>query len=466
MLHIYNTLTRRKELFQPIESGKINMYVCGMTVYDYCHLGHGRIFIVFDVIYRFLKFLGYEVNYVRNITDIDDKIINRANENNESIESLTTRMIEAMEEDERVLGVLPPTSTPKATDYIQNILEMIDALVSQGYGYYAGNGDVYFDTRKFTAYGVMAQQDLDKLRAGSRVDIVEAKHDPLDFVLWKMAKPGEPKWDSPWGPGRPGWHIECSAMSTALLGKHFDIHGGGLDLQFPHHQNEIAQAEAANNCKFVNTWIHVGYVTVDKEKMSKSLGNFFIIRDVLENYSSEVIRYFMITSHYRSPINYSQQNLANAHNALGRFYSALRSLPEDIEYDSDSYEKKYRAAMEDDFNTPVALSVLFDIVREINRLKDEQKIQEAAKLAALLRRLGGTLGLLQSSPDVFLKGMVSSGSIDQIEALIEARNQARKEKNWNEADRLRGELQSLGIVIEDGPEGTTWRKESLSENAL
>lgn len=463
MLQIYNTLSKQKEIFKPINPGKVNMYVCGMTVYDYCHIGHGRIFIMFDVITRFLRFQGYDVNYVRNITDIDDKIINRANENKESIQSLTSRTIEAMLEDEAALGVIAPTNTPRATEYMDDIIAMIQTLVDKGYAYVASNGDVYFNTRKFATYGEMAQQDLDSLRAGIRVDLVDAKQDPLDFVLWKLAKPDEPKWASPWGDGRPGWHIECSAMANKLLGKNFDIHGGGLDLQFPHHQNEIAQSEAANDCRFVNLWMHVGYVTVDKEKMSKSLGNFFTIREVLQNYSPEVIRYFMIASHYRSPINYSQQNLTNAQNALERFYSALRNLPEVPEKDLDSYEQRYVAAMEDDFNTPVALSVLFDLVRDINRLRDEQKIEQAGALGSLLKRLGGSLGLLQNDPNVFLQGAISASEVDQIEQLIHNRNQARKNKDFTEADRIRDQLQSLGVTIEDGPGGTTWRKESAPE---
>lgn len=463
MLTIYNTLTRQKELFKPLQPGKVNMYVCGMTVYDYCHIGHGRIFVVFDVITRFLRFQGYDVNYVRNITDIDDKIIVRAKENNESTEALTARTIKAMQEDEAALGVVPPTSTPKATEYIAEIIAMIQNLIDQGYAYAADNGDIYFNTRKFSTYGEMAQQDLDKLRAGARVDIVDAKHDPLDFVLWKLAKPGEPKWSSPWGDGRPGWHIECSAMSNKLLGKTFDIHGGGLDLQFPHHQNEIAQSEAANGCRFVNTWMHIGYVTIDKEKMSKSLGNFFTIREVLENYHPEVIRYFMIASHYRSPINYSQQNLSNAQMALERFYATLRYLPSVSEQDTGNYEQRFISAMEDDFNTPVALAVLFDIVREINRLKVEQQETMAAGLGALLLRLAGSIGLLQNDPDLFLKGTIPLDELQQIENFIEARNQARQNKDWQEADRIRDQLQSLGVIIEDGAGGTTWRKETLPE---
>jgi cysteinyl-tRNA synthetase len=461
MLHIYNTLSKQKELFKPIHPGKVAMYVCGMTVYDYCHIGHGRIFVVFDVIARFLRFTGYEVNYVRNITDIDDKIIQRAKENNEPIEVLTERTIAAMHEDERSLGVLPTTSSPRATEYMAEIITMITTLIEKGYAYTAADGDIYFNTRKFATYGEMAQQDLDKLRAGIRVDVVEAKHDPLDFVLWKLAKPSEPKWPSPWGDGRPGWHIECSAMSNSLLGRQFDIHGGGLDLQFPHHQNEIAQSEAANDCRFVNLWLHVGYVTIDKEKMSKSLGNFFTIREVLETYDPEVIRYFMIASHYRSPINYSQENLTNAYNALIRFYTVLRNLPSAQATDLGNYEQQFIAAMEDDFNTPVALAVLFEMVREINRLKDEQKLQDAAGLGALLKRLAGSMGLLENDPDVFLKGAISDIEKEQIEALINARNQARKEKDWAQADQLRVKLQELGVQIEDNQDGTTWRKDSI-----
>jgi cysteinyl-tRNA synthetase len=459
MLQIYNSLSKQKEVFRPIHPGKVNIYVCGMTVYDYCHIGHGRIFVVFDVFTRFLRYRGYKVNYVRNITDIDDKIIKRAQENGESTQALTERTIKAMQEDEAALGVLPPDIIPKATEYVDTIIDMIRILVAKDYGYIAENGDVYFDVKKFPTYGEMAHKDLEKLLVGFRVDIVEAKHDPLDFVLWKLAKPGEPTWDSPWGPGRPGWHIECSAMSNHLLGKHFDIHGGGLDLQFPHHQNEIAQSEAANDCKFVNVWMHVGYVAIDKEKMSKSLGNFFTIREVLQQYDSEVIRYFMLASHYRSPINYSQENLQSAYSAMERIYNCMRGLPDAIENDSENYEQKYIAAMEDDLNTPVALAVLFDIVREINSLRDGGEILKAAQLGALLKRLSGILGLVQKNTEEFLRGSLTSAEVEHIEALIKARNNARESKNWQEADRIRIELQSLGIVIEDSSQGTTWRKD-------
>jgi cysteinyl-tRNA synthetase len=459
MLCIYNTLTRTKEAFRPIEPGKVRLYVCGMTAYDYCHIGHGRIFTVFDTIVRFLRFKGYDVNYVRNITDIDDKIIHRANQNNESIYSLTSRMIAAMDADEKVLGVVAPNFTPRATAYIDEIITMIETLIASKFAYRAENGDIYFEAKKFEPYGEMAQQTLDKLRAGIRVEVVEAKHDPLDFVLWKLAKPDEPKWDSPWGEGRPGWHIECSAMANNLLGKQFDIHGGGLDLQFPHHQNELAQSEAANGCKFVNYWMHVGYVTVDKEKMSKSLHNFFTIREVLKEYDPEIVRYFMLASHYRSPINYSQENLSSARSALERLYASIRNLSIADEKDPHGFEERYITAMDDDFNTPVALSILFDMVREINRLKDEQELAEAAGIASLLKRLGNILGILQNDPTYFLQGLTNTTKINHIEALIRARNQARVEKNWSEADKLRDELQSIGIIIEDGLEETTWRRE-------
>lgn len=460
MLQIYNSLTKQKENFKPIVPGQVGIYVCGMTVYDFCHIGHARIFVMFDIFTRFLRYRGFEVNYVRNITDIDDKIIQRAKENNETVETLTHRTIEAMLADEKALGVIPPTHMPKATEFIAEIIAMIQRLLEKKFAYVGENGDVYFDVKQFPTYGEMAHQDLEKLRAGIRIDIVEAKHDPLDFVLWKQAKPGEPSWDSPWGQGRPGWHIECSAMANNLLGPQFDIHGGGLDLQFPHHQNETAQSEAANDCKFVNTWIHVGYVTIDKEKMSKSLGNFFTIREVLEKYHPEIIRTFMLASHYRSPINYSLENLQSAKNALERLYSSLRGLPHSSsESDPHDFETSYIAAMEDDFNTSAALAVLFDIVREINRCKDEQQYDKAAEVAQLLKRLANSLGILNADPDDFLQTGISETDIDVIENLIQQRNVARQEKNWQLADQIRNRLQELGIAIEDGPMGTTWRRE-------
>jgi cysteinyl-tRNA synthetase len=458
MLHIYNSLNRVKEPFKPIQPGKVGLYACGMTVYDYCHIGHARVMVVFDMISRYLRSQNYQVTYVRNITDIDDKIINRARENNEDISALTERFIRAMHEDEHTLGVLPPDYQPRATEYIPQMIALIQKLLDQGYAYIAGNGDVYYRVNRFANYGELAHQDLEKLRSGARVEVLDAKQDPLDFVLWKLAKPGEPTWDSPWGKGRPGWHIECSAMSTELLGRHFDIHGGGLDLIFPHHENEIAQSEGAYQEKFVDVWMHVGYVQVNMEKMSKSLGNFFIIRDVLANYNAEIVRYFLLASHYRSPINYSTENLNSAGEALERFYTCLRGLPEAAEISNEKFINQFNAAMDDDFNVPVALASLFDLAREINRLRDEGNIDQAAGLAALLKRLGGVLGLLQQSPEEFLQAGMNSEEVHQIEALIEGRNEARRQKNWAQADKLRDQLLELGVALEDGAKGTSWRK--------
>lgn len=458
MLQIYNTLTRKKETFKPIKPGQVGMYVCGMTVYDYCHIGHGRMFVVFDVINRYLRFLDYKVNYVSNITDIDDKIIKRANENKEDYFKLTERFTKATQEDKKALGVLPPDEEPHATQYIPQIIQLIQMLLKKGYAYIAENGDVYYKVSQFKNYGELAHQDLEKLRAGARVDVVDAKHDPLDFVLWKMAKPNEPSWDSPWGKGRPGWHIECSAMATQLLGNHFDIHGGGLDLRFPHHQNEIAQSEAATDEKFVNVWVHNGFVQVNKEKMSKSLGNFFTIREVLAKYHPEAVRYFMLASHYRSPINYSEENLNSAHVALERLYTALRDLPKTTKENFGEFRERFMEKMNDDFNTPEALAVLFDMTREINRLKDENKLEEAAQLGHGLKKLAGILGILQLEPEAFLQTGVNQAEIKKIEELIAARNAARKNKNWAEADRMRDELLNMGIILEDAAEGTVWKK--------
>jgi len=460
MLTIYNSLTRQKETFEPIEPGKVSMYVCGMTVYDYCHIGHARVLVVFDVVYRFLKHLGFEVNYVRNITDIDDKIINRARENGEEVDSLTRRFIEAMHQDADALGVLRPDREPRATETISPILEMIDALEQGGYAYRADNGDVYFSVSKFADYGRLSGKKLDELRAGERVEVDPGKRDPLDFVLWKAAKPGEPSWPSRYGPGRPGWHIECSAMSTSLLGNHFDIHGGGQDLQFPHHENEIAQSEACSGEKFVNYWMHNGFVRVNEEKMSKSLGNFFILRDVLETYRAEEIRYFIVSSHYRSQLNYSEEQLDNARAALQRLYAALRDT-HSVEVPADSdYRQRFDAALCDDFNTAGAVAVLFDLVREINRAKraDEERVHE---LASLLRYLGGVIGLLQDDPEVFLKsraGQAEGLGDAEVEQLIEQRLEARRNRDWATADRIRDQLSVAGIEIEDGPEGTRWRR--------
>jgi len=463
MLKIYNSLTRKKEPLQPIEPGKVSMYVCGMTVYDYCHLGHARVLVVFDVVARYLRASGYDLNYVRNVTDIDDKIIARANENKEPISDLTHRFIDALHEDSEALNVMPPDEEPRATAYMDQILDMIQALIDKDMAYVGRNGDVYYDVSKFKNYGQLSGKHLEDLRAGARVEIEEAKDDPLDFVLWKTSKPGEPSWDSPWGPGRPGWHIECSAMSTHCLGNHFDIHGGGQDLQFPHHENEIAQSEAATGEHFVNTWMHNGFVRIDDEKMSKSLGNFFTIREILEKYDAEVVRYFIVSSHYRSPLNYSDAALDNAHSALARLYTALRDVKITGESEKgEEFRARFQDAMEDDFNTPVALSVLFDVARELNRLKAENS-QGSSAMAGLLLELATPLGLLTRAPDAFLKRSTgaSAGGLgeDQIEELIAQRLAARQGKDWAEADRIRDELKAAGIELEDVPGGgSNWRR--------
>lgn len=465
MLKIYNTLTQKKEKFTPLHAKKVGLYVCGMTVYDLCHIGHARVLVAFDVMLRYLSMQGYQVNYVRNITDIDDKIIKRAQENNESMSALTQRMITAMHEDFAQLNILPPTHEPRATDAIPQMLDLIQILLEKGYAYQAENGDICYAVEKFKTYGELAHQNLEKLRSGSRVAVDITKKDPLDFVLWKKAKPNEPSWESPWGAGRPGWHIECSAMSMAALGEHFDIHGGGLDLVFPHHQNEIAQSEGATAKKFVNTWIHVGFVQTNRQKMSKSLGNFFTLRDVLKQYPAEVIRYFLVSSHHRSPINYSQENLQTAHAALQRLYTSLRGLvgkaPShfDAKQFTGEYLEKFQTAMDDDFNTPDALAVLFELAREINRLRETDQNQ-AQHYAGSLQYLASILGILQQNPAQFLKlGLQPDKSdSDEINQLITARNAARAAKNWQEADRIRDELLSLGVVLEDNASGTEWRR--------
>ncbi|MBK1722191.1 cysteine--tRNA ligase [Thiocystis violacea] len=459
MLQIYNSLTRQKEVFQPIEPGQVRMYVCGMTVYDYCHLGHARVMVVFDVVYRYLRSLGYAVTYIRNITDIDDKIIRRANENAEPFAALTERFIAAMHEDSDALGVLPPTDEPRATDHMGEILQMVATLVEKGLAYEAGNGDVYFAVGRFQGYGKLSGKDPQDLRAGSRVEVGEAKRDPLDFALWKAAKPDEPAWDSPWGLGRPGWHIECSAMSTCALGNHFDIHGGGADLQFPHHENEIAQSEGATGEPFVNVWMHNGFVRVNEEKMSKSLGNFFTVREILQRYRPEEVRYFILTSQYRSPLNYDDEHLQNARGALTRIYTALRGLPESSPAHGDAFRERFSAAMDDDFNTPEALAVLFDLVREINRIRNDDPLRAAA-LGAQLRALGGVLGILQDDAEAFLRGDSKAGALQdaEIDDLIAQRKAARAAKNWAEADRIRDLLTESGILLEDGSQGTAWRR--------
>ena len=460
MLEIYNSLTRRKEAFQPMRPPRVGMYVCGLTVYDHMHIGHARFLVVFDMVARWLRASGYQLRYVRNITDVDDKIIKRAAENGESVQALTARYIQATHEDERALNVLPPDLEPRATQSIEDMVAMIGELVKKGYAYQGTDGDVFYSVARFKDYGKLSGKRLEDLRAGERVEVDQAKHDPLDFVLWKSAKPGEVSWPSPWGAGRPGWHIECSAMSTHALGEHFDIHGGGMDLQFPHHENEIAQSEAATGQRFVNLWMHNGFVNVDDEKMSKSLGNFFTVREVLKLYPAEVVRYFILNSHYRSPINYSDAQLDQSRAALGRLYIALRGMPARPAPQGGDYRSRFAAAMDDDFNTPVAISVLFDLAREVNTLKDSKPV-EAAILAALLKELGGMLGLLQSEPDVYLKTSAAKQdglSAADVEALIAARKAAREAKDWKEADRLRAELDAAGIVIEDGAGGTTWRR--------
>ncbi|MCA1806142.1 MAG: cysteine--tRNA ligase [Xanthomonadaceae bacterium] len=461
MLQIYNSLTRQKEDFVPIEPGKVRMYVCGMTVYDLCHLGHARVLVVFDVVVRHLRALGYEVTYVRNITDIDDKIIQRANENGEPIDALTGRFITAMHEDAEALGVLPPDLEPRATTSMDGILAMIETLVAKGYAYAGGNGDVYYDVSRFERYGRLSGKNPEDLRAGARVEVAEAKDDPLDFVLWKAAKPGEPSWPSPWGAGRPGWHIECSAMSTQCLGNHFDIHGGGMDLQFPHHENEIAQSEGATGCHFVNYWIHNGFVQVDEEKMSKSLGNFFTVREILARYQPEEVRYFILASHYRSPLNYSDDNLDKARAALTRFYTALRGVSRGEALEDSEYQRRFSAAMDDDFNSAEALAVMFELTRELNRAR-EAGTDEAPRLAATLVQLGARLGILQADPLQYLRGQPvrEAGGLedDEIEARIQARLDARARKDWAEADRIRDELQAAGIQLEDAAGTTRWRR--------
>lgn len=459
MLKIHNTLTRRKEDFAPLQPGKVRMYVCGMTVYDYCHLGHARVMVVFDAVVRYLRYLGYEVTYVRNITDIDDKIIKRAQLNGEPVETLTARFIAAMHEDERALGVLPPDQEPRATAAIPQIIDMIERLLARGYAYVGSNGDVFYAVGKFEDYGQLSGKNIEDLRAGERVEVDEAKRDPLDFVLWKMAKPGEPAWESPWGMGRPGWHIECSAMASCCLGHHFDIHGGGMDLQFPHHENEIAQSEGANGEKFVNLWMHNGFVRVNEEKMSKSLGNFFTVREILNRYRPEAVRFFILNSHYRSPLNYSDENLDEALAALTRLYTALRGLEpiQDREI-GKAYRQRFEEAMQDDFNTPLALSVMFELAREINKQKTVDS-ELAAKLAYALKALAGILGLLQENAECFLRGEGDSAlSTEQIDDLIRQRLQARQNKNWAESDRIRDELKAQGIFLEDSPGGTSWRR--------
>ena len=452
MLTIHNSLGRTKQEFVPLRPGEVRMYVCGMTVYDYSPLGHARMLVVFDVVARYLRASGYRLMYVRNITDIDDKIIKRANQNGESIQALTERFIRANEEDFAALGLLKPEHEPRATHSIPGMIRMIESLVARGHAYPAANGDVYYDVSSFQGYGRLSGKDPRDLRAGARVEVDEAKDDPLDFVLWKAAKPGEPSWDSPWGKGRPGWHIECSVMSSELLGNRFDIHGGGEDLQFPHHENEIAQSEGASGVHFVNYWMHNAFVQVDKEKMSKSLGNFFTVRDILKKYDPEVVRFFILRAHYRSPLNHSDANLDDAKNALARLYTALKdSSGKEARVDwSEAHARRFKGAMDDDFGTPEAVAVLFELANRVNA--------GDKSVAPQLRALGGVLGLLQRDPESFLQGKPAGVSEEWIATKIGEREAARKRKDYAAADRIRKELLDKGIVLEDKAGSTTWRR--------
>lgn len=458
MLRIYNTLTRQKEQFKPLQAGKVGMYVCGITVYDLLHMGHGRTYVAFDVMQRYFRFSGYDVTYVRNITDVDDKIIKRAIENNETCDELTARTIAMMHEDFDSLNMLPADIEPRVTTHMPEIIDVIERLIAKGHAYVAKNGDVMFEVSTYENYGKLGRQDLTQLVAGARVDVDDAKRDPLDFVLWKLAKPGEPSWQSPWGEGRPGWHIECSAMNSKHLGTHFDIHGGGSDLTFPHHENEIAQSCCAFDTPYVNYWVHSGMVQVDNEKMSKSLGNFFTVRDVLKQYDAESVRYFLLSGHYRSQLNYTEDNLKQAKAALERLYTSLRGIEANLGVNLEDFSEvaKFKVAMDDDFNTPEALSVLFELAKELNKQEDQAK---AADIAGVLVKLGEVLGILQTNPEQFLKGDQADDEVAQIEALIAKRNQARADKDWGAADEARDALTAMGIVLEDGAQGTTWRKQ-------
>jgi cysteinyl-tRNA synthetase len=459
MLKIYNSLSRDKQTFTPIEANKVRMYVCGMTVYDFCHLGHARVMVVFDMVSRWFRTSGYDVTYVRNITDIDDKIIKRANENGETIDVLTQRFIDAMDEDSARLGIIRPDIEPRATQHIDGMIAMISQLIEKGHAYQAANGDVFYSVRSFADYGKLSGKSLDDLRAGERVEVDTHKKDPMDFVLWKSVKPHEPNWDSPWGAGRPGWHIECSVMSAHHLGAHFDIHGGGQDLQFPHHENEIAQSEATfcdeknGNCQMANTWMHNGFVRVDDEKMSKSLGNFFTIREVLKKYDAEVVRFFILRAHYRSPLNYSDQHLDDAKASLKRLYTALRGR--EVRANTIDWKHpqaaRFKEAMDDDFNSSEAMAVLFDLANEVNKT-------QSMETASLLKNLAGVMGLLQRDVDEFLQGEAADYSTEGVTKLILDRLNAKDVKNFAEADRIRRELADAGIILEDTPQGTTWRR--------
>jgi len=460
MLQIYNTLSRQKETFTPIEPGKVGLYVCGVTVYDLCHIGHARTYIGFDNIVRYLRFSGYDVTYVRNITDVEDKIIKRANENGEEPMALVERNIAEMYKDFDALNLLHPDIEPRVTTHMQEIIDMIIRLVDKEHAYVAESGDVLFDVTSFAQYGKLSGQNLEQLQAGSRVEVDDTKRNPLDFVLWKMAKPGEPSWESPWGNGRPGWHIECSAMNAKELGLHFDIHGGGSDLSFPHHENEIAQSCCAHDTPYVNYWMHTGMVQVDQEKMSKSLGNFFTIREVLQKYDTETTRFFLTSGQYRSQLNYSTDNLDQARASLERIYTALRDIevPADFSINKENpFVVEFCKAMDDDFNTPQAIAVLFELAKQLNVAKQESE-ESAIELAGTLKVLGGLIGLLQEKPEQFLQGQGDDDEVAMIEALIVQRNQARADKNWALADEARDKLKAMNVVLEDSAGKTTWRK--------
>ena len=474
-LVVYDSLTARKQPLQPLVAGKLGMYVCGMTVYDYCHIGHARVMVAFDMVVRWLSQLGYDVNYVRNITDIDDKIIARAIENNEDIGTLTQRFTKAMHDDAATLGCLSPDAEPRATDHIDEMQQMIATLIEGDYAYAADNGDVYYAVDSFADYGKLSKRKLNEMQAGSRVEVENIKRNPFDFVLWKAAKAGEPQWTSPWGQGRPGWHIECSAMSTKCLGNTFDIHGGGHDLQFPHHENEIAQSEAATGCEYANNWMHVGFINVDGEKMSKSLGNFFTIREVTNKYHPETVRFFLLSSHYRSQVNFSDSALNEAHNSLSRLYNALRIAEQQknqaLEMDNELINQAYQsaagqafiAAMNDDFNSSAAISVLFSLASEVNKAAKAQDTDKAWQLAQQLRALSKSLNILQQPPKQFLQAVIGEKSEnglsdDAIDALIAERGAAKANKDYARADEIRMQLKEAGIELEDSSAGTTWRR--------
>jgi len=458
MLRIYNTLSRQKEEFKPLVAGKVGMYVCGITVYDLLHMGHGRTYVSFDIMNRYFKYLGYDVTYVRNITDVDDKIIKRAQQNNETFEQLTERTINMMHEDFAALKILPVDIEPKVSTHMPEIIDIIQRLIDKEHAYVASNGDVMFEVSSYADYGKLGKQDLSQLISGARVDVDNAKRSPMDFVLWKLAKPEEPNWDSPWGKGRPGWHIECSAMNHKHLGSHFDIHGGGSDLTFPHHENEIAQSCCAFDTPYVNYWLHTGMVQVDNEKMSKSLDNFFTVREVLKQYDAESVRYFLINGHYRSQLNYSDDNLKQAKASLERLYTALRDVEPNLNVVLTDFEQvdKFNTAMDDDFNTPEALSVMFELAKELNKEKLSD-VNKASDIAGVMVKLGEALGILQTPPEQFFQSG-QGDEVEEIEQLIAKRNQARADKDWAAADEARDALTAMGIILEDSEGKTTWRK--------